>query len=59
MTHERITTTMEKAKELRPFVDKLIHSAKRNDYQGNLYLKQTLFTSSSIRKLKSSIVNRF
>src|SRR5436190_12954364 len=31
LRHERIITTVEKAKELRPFVEKLITIARRND----------------------------
>jgi len=44
MTHQRITTTVERAKEIRPLVEKLIRRAKGKDYQGNVILKQTLFT---------------
>jgi large subunit ribosomal protein L17 len=33
ITHERIQTTLEKAKEMRPLIEKLIHKAKANDAQ--------------------------
>lgn len=39
MTHERITTTLEKAKELRPLIERLIRKAKGKNYQGNVALK--------------------
>ena len=31
ITHERINTTLAKAKEMRPLIERLIHHAKRND----------------------------
>lgn len=52
VTHERIHTTLEKAKEMRPLVEKLIHKAKQENYQGNLFLQKTLFTRDSITKAK-------
>jgi ribosomal protein L17 len=38
LTHQRITTTLERAKELRPLIEKLIRRAKGKDYQGNVAL---------------------
>lgn len=29
--HERITTTLEKAKELRPLMERLVHKARQQD----------------------------
>jgi ribosomal protein L17 len=58
MKHERITTTLAKAKEMQPIVEKIIHKAKKNDYQGNLFLKKTIFTSPEILKAKE-ISKRF
>jgi large subunit ribosomal protein L17 len=49
--HERIVTTLAKAKEMRPFIERLIHKAKLDTYQGKKYLQQTLFTQDAIRKL--------
>jgi len=59
ITHERMTTTLEKAKELRPLIEKLIRRAKGQDYQGNLILKQTLFTNKAIEHVKKELVPRF
>jgi large subunit ribosomal protein L17 len=59
MTHQRITTTIERAKEIRPLVEKLIRRAKGKDYQGNVVLKQTLFTDIAIKNVKEQYVPRF
>lgn len=59
VTHERITTTVEKAKELRPFIERLVRKAKEGGYQGNVALKQTLFTKKAIDNMKNNIAPRF
>ena len=57
--HERIFTTLAKAKELRPHVERLIHKAKRLNPEDHLYLKQNLRTSEAIKKIKTEIAPRF
>lgn len=59
MTHERITTTLERAKEVRPLIERLIRRAKAGGYQGNVYLKQTLFTNRAIKHVMSELVPRY
>ena len=57
--HERITTTLEKAKEVRPLMEKLVHKAKRQTQNDHKYLKQILFKNSCIKKLTQEIAPRF
>jgi ribosomal protein L17 len=58
MKHERIETTLAKAKEMRPLVEKIIRNAKANDYKGNNFLKSVIFTNPAIIKAKE-IAKRF
>jgi len=57
--HERIFTTLAKAKELRRHVEKLIHKAKRLNQEDHLYLKKNLRTKEAIKKIKEEIAPRF
>lgn len=57
--HDRITTTLAKAKELRPLADKIIHKAKAGGYQGNNFLFKTLFTKDAIQRVKKELVPRY
>lgn len=59
VTHERMTTTLERAKEIRPWIEWLINKAKKGGYQGNVALKSTLFTSTAIKHVKEQLVPRF
>lgn len=57
--HERINTTVAKAKELRPWIERLIHKAKQENYQGSKFLQQTLFSQEAVQKLEYEIAPRF
>ena len=43
--HETITTTTEKAKELRPFIEKLITKAKNDNLSNRKYILAKLFNN--------------
>lgn len=59
VTHERIRTTVAKAKELRPFIEKLVTKGRNN----NLYYKRYLFSilrdNNIVDKLINNIAQRF
>jgi len=57
--HERIYTTLAKAKELHRPMERLIHKAKRLTREDHLYLKQNLTTQTAIKKIKEEIAPRF
>jgi large subunit ribosomal protein L17 len=57
--HERIITTVEKAKEARPFVEKLITLAKKGTLHARRLALQRLPDRESIKKLFSEIGPRF
>jgi large subunit ribosomal protein L17 len=57
--HERITTTLAKAKEMRPLVEKLIHKAKQNNQQGHNFVFKTLFTRDTVKKVNKELVPRY
>mmetsp|Transcript_46803 Transcript_46803/g.61937 ORF Transcript_46803/g.61937 Transcript_46803/m.61937 type:complete len:191 (+) Transcript_46803:92-664(+) len=59
VTHERIFTTLAKARELQPHMERLIHKAKRLTREDHLYLKQNLTTLEAIKKVKDEIAPRF
>lgn len=55
LTHGRITTTVPKAKELRGFVDHLIHLAKRGDLHARRLVLRDLQDVKLVRKLFDEI----
>ena len=57
--HERITTTLAKAKEMRPWIEKLVHKAKIRDRNAAVFINSTLTTKSAYKKLTTEIAPRF
>ena len=57
--HEQITTTLPKAKELRPFVEKIITLGKRGDLQSRKKAISILKNSKNIKKIFDVFANRY
>ena len=57
--HERIRTTLPKAKELRPFAEKLITLARRDDLHSRRLVAREVADRDVVKKLFSSLGPRF
>jgi len=57
--YEQITTTLPKAKELKPKIDKVITLAKKNNLQSKKNLFAELQTKSSVDKLEKTLSERY
>ncbi len=57
--HERIETTLHKAKELRPMAEKLITQGKRNSLHARRRVGRWLSKRAHVRKLFEEIAPRF
>ena len=57
--HEQITTTLPKAKELRPFVEKLVTLAKRGDLHARRIAISRVRDPDQVRKLFETIGPRY
>lgn len=53
--HGSIKTTLPKAKEMRPYVERLVTKAKNNDFNTVRYLKAMLNCKETVKKLLSEI----
>lgn len=53
--HGSIKTTLPKAKELRPFIERLVTKAKENDFNTVRYLKAALNSKEAVKTLLTSI----
>ena len=59
INHEQITTTLPKAKELRPFVDKLVTLAKRGDLHARRIAISRVRDEAMVKKLFETIGPRY
>ena len=59
ITHERIRTTVAKAKELRPFVEKLVTMGKRDSLHARRRALSILSSKTVVRRLFSDVSPRF
>jgi len=57
--YEQITTTLPKAKELKPKIDKVITLGKKNDLQSKKNLFSKLQDRSSVKKLVNILSQRY
>jgi len=57
--HERILTTMPKAKELRKVVDRMITLGKRGDIHSRRLAAGFLFSDEAVAKVFSNLAKRF
>tara|TARA_B110001454_G_C12696672_1_gene424716 strand:+ start:926 stop:1390 length:465 start_codon:yes stop_codon:yes gene_type:complete len=57
--YEQITTTLPKAKELKPIIDKAITLGKKNNLQANKSLFSKLQDKSSVKKLMKTLSQRY
>lgn len=57
--HEQITTTLPKAKELRPFVEKLVTLAKRGDLHARRLAISRVRDQDQVRKLFDTLGPRY
>ncbi|OGG48592.1 50S ribosomal protein L17 [Candidatus Kaiserbacteria bacterium RIFCSPLOWO2_12_FULL_52_8] len=57
--HERISTTEAKAKELRPFVERLVTYAKKNTLASRRLTQMRLGDTASVKKLFGTIGPRY
>ncbi|MBX2856472.1 MAG: 50S ribosomal protein L17 [Rhodobacteraceae bacterium] len=57
--HEQIKTTLPKAKELRPYVEKLVTLAKRGDLHARRLVLSKIKQEPAVKKLFSDVAGRY
>lgn len=59
ITHEQITTTLPKAKELKPIVDKLVTLGKRGDIHARRLAVARIRDEDAVKKLFDTLAERY
>ncbi len=59
INHEQITTTLPKAKEIRPIVEKLVTLAKKGDLSARRQALAFLYDENAVKKLFAVLGNRY
>ncbi|MEP4473405.1 MAG: 50S ribosomal protein L17, partial [Lentilitoribacter sp.] len=59
ITHEQITTTVPKAKEIRPIVEKLVTLGKRGDLHARRQALSQIQDKEAVKKLFDTIAARY
>ncbi|EFC50713.1 predicted protein, partial [Naegleria gruberi] len=57
--HDKITTTIVKAKQLRTFIDKMVTLSKRNSEHAHNQIKSYLYEEEAIQKAIQTFPERF
>jgi len=57
--HEGLTTTVAKAKELRPFVEKLVSESKKGTLQSHRLVVSRIGSAEAAKKLKDTLAPRY
>lgn len=57
--HEKISTTVAKAKAVQPIIEKLVGIAKKNDLTSRRLLLKYLFTSQAVSKVLKTVAPRY
>ena len=57
--HEGITTTVAKAKELRPFIERLVSASKANSLQSRRLVAERLGAPDAVKKLHETLAPRY
>lgn len=57
--HEKIKTTMAKAKALRPYVEKLITKGRKNDLNTRRQLLKVLYKENAVKKVLEVLSPRY
>lgn len=57
--YEKVDTTLAKVKELKPFIDKILAGAKKNDFNTIRSLNKVFFDKNAVKKIVEELVPRY